>query len=109
MQAFAIHLDDATSPSVLTIEGDIDMATVDELREELDRALAHDADVVVDLERVTFLGVAGVRVFLRAAAALNGGGPLRFVHAERLVWLLDVIGLNDVDTIAICDAGHHGR
>jgi anti-anti-sigma factor len=109
MQAFAIHLDDATSPPVLTIEGDIDLATVDQLHEELDRVLAADTDVVVDLERVTFLGVAGVRVFLRAGAARNGGGPLRFAHAERLVWLLDLIGLNDVDTIAICDAGHHGR
>jgi anti-anti-sigma regulatory factor len=85
------------------------MATVDELRTSLDAVLSDHSDVVVDLGGVTFLGVAGVRVFLRAAAALNGSGPLRFVHAERLVWLLDLIGLDDVTSIEIYDAANHGR
>jgi anti-anti-sigma factor len=105
MEAIMIRLDDSSSPAVLTVEGEIDMATVEVLRAELDRVLADDTDVVVDLGGVSFLGAAGMRVFLGAASTLNGSGPLRFVHAERLEWLLDVVGLGTVDGIEICDAG----
>jgi len=105
MHTFRVRLDDTTDPPVLHIQGEIDLATTDELRAELDRALEDAPTLVVDLEGVTFLGVAGVRVFLGAAATLDGAGPLRFVNAQRLAWLLDVIGLHAVDTIEIREAG----
>ena len=105
MKALRIRLDDSITPPVLQIEGEIDLATTDELRAELERALEDAPTLVVDLEGVSFLGVAGVRVFLGAAAALDGAGPLRFVNAQRLAWLLDVIGLHAVDTIEIREAG----
>jgi anti-anti-sigma factor len=104
MEALRIQLDGSTTPPMLKIDGEIDLATTDELGAALDRALATAPDVVVDLEGVTFIGAAGVRVFITAAAALNGSGPLRFVNARRLAWLLDVTGLAKVDTIEFCDA-----
>jgi anti-anti-sigma factor len=109
MEALRIRLDDSASPSVLIIEGEIDLATVDHLRAGLERALTQHTDLVVDLGGVTFLGAAGLRVFLRAASALNGSGPLRFVHAARLAWLLDTVGVNTAEIIDICDAGTRGR
>jgi hypothetical protein len=48
-------------------------------------------------------------VILAAASTLNGSGPLRFVRAQRLAWLLDVVGLGTLRTIEICDAGERGR
>ena len=92
MENLRVRLDDSTTPPVLKIEGEIDLATTDDLGATLDRVLTDTPDVMVDLEGVTFLGVAGVRVFLGAAATLNGAGPLRFVNAQRLAWLLDEIG-----------------
>ena len=105
MENLTVRLDDSTTPPVLKIEGEIDLATTDDLGAALERVLTDTPDVVVDLEGVTFIGVAGVRVCLGAAAALNGAGPLRFVNAPRLAWLLDVIGLQAVDTIEIREAG----
>ena len=105
MEALRINLDGSTTPPMLKIEGEIDLATTDELAVTLERALADVPNLMVDLEGVTFLGASGVRVFLSAASALNGSGPLRFVHARRLAWLLDVAGLQPIDTIEICDAG----
>jgi anti-sigma B factor antagonist len=104
MEVLQIHLDHAHDPPVLEVSGEIDMATADELRQQLGRALADDPRLVVDLGGVTFMGAAGIRVFLRAASGLNGSGPLRFVNAERLAWLLDVVGLKPVESISICDA-----
>ena len=105
MEALRIHLDGSTTPPLLKIDGEIDLATTDELGATLEHALADAPNLMVDLEGVTFLGADGVRVFLGAASTLNGSGPLRFVNARRLAWLLDVIGLKAIDTIEICDAG----
>jgi anti-anti-sigma factor len=104
MELLTIRLDDTQTPPRLEIDGEIDLATVDTLRTELARVLADVPTVVVDLDGVTFMGAAAVRVFLGAATALNGSGPLRFVNAERLAWLLDLVGLKTVESIVICDA-----
>jgi anti-anti-sigma factor len=107
MDALTIDLDDASNPRVLTLGGEIDLATADELRAVLDRALADDPDVVVDLRAVTFIDAAGIRAFLGAASVLNGSGPLRIVNAPRLAWMFELVGLGDLDTIEIDDG--HGR
>src|SRR5215218_8550850 len=87
MDALSFSLVREVSPPVLSIEGEIDMATADALRAALEDALAENPDLVVDLQGVTFLDASGIRVFLGAAAGRNGTGPLRFVHARRLQWL----------------------
>ena len=106
MDALRIHLDAATTPRVLALAGEIDLATADELRTVLDRTFADDPDVVVDLGGVTFIDAAGIRAFLGAAAVLNGSGPLRVVNARRLAWMLDLVGLAELETIVIDDGGH---
>ena len=55
MHTFRVRLDDTTDPPVLHIQGEIDLATTDELRAELDRALEDAPTLVVDLEGVTRL------------------------------------------------------
>ena len=104
MDALTTSLDREASPPVLSIEGDIDIATEDSLRDALESALAEHPNLVVDMRDVTFIDAAGIRVVLRAAAQLNGSGPLRVVNARRLAWLLDVVGLQSIETIEICDA-----
>ena len=88
------------SPPVLHVRGELDMATADALRFALKRALTDDPAVLIDMSDVTFVDVAGVRVILEAAARRNGDGPLRLIHAERVAWLLELIGL-DEQTVSV--------
>jgi anti-anti-sigma factor len=103
MDALTFRLDHEATPPVLSIDGDVDIATADLLRDELASALEAEPRLVVDMDGVQFIDAAGIRAVLGVAATLNGAGPLRFVHAQRLAWLLDVAGLHDLRTIQICD------
>lgn len=51
-----------TGAVVLTVQGEIDIATVDRLRARLDDAC--EGDVTVDLRRVNFLDCLGLRLLL---------------------------------------------
>jgi anti-anti-sigma factor len=57
---------------VLTLAGEIDLATQSELRSLLDEAIASgDRDLSLDLTGVTFMGAAGLTEMLRAAEDLH--------------------------------------
>jgi anti-anti-sigma factor len=62
---------------VVAPEGEIDLATVDELREALDAAADGAAQVLLDLRAVTFIDSAGVRLVLEAMRALPGFAVVR--------------------------------
>ena len=55
---------------VVVPEGEIDLATIDELQAELDAAAGRAERVVLDLRAVTFIDSAGVRLVLEAMRAL---------------------------------------
>jgi anti-anti-sigma factor len=92
-------------PPVLSIEGEIDIATVDQLRGALEDALAEYPRVVVDMAGVTFIDAAGMRVLLEVGESRNGSGPLTLVDAPRVAWLLKMVGLEDVPSIRFRDGG----
>ncbi|HWC38071.1 MAG TPA: STAS domain-containing protein [Acidimicrobiales bacterium] len=52
--------------TVLSVQGELDMATAPELRTALARLANRKCDVVVDLSRVTFMDSSGIRVLLDA-------------------------------------------
>jgi anti-sigma B factor antagonist len=52
---------------VLTVQGEVDMATVDGLRARLTDACERGAAVTVDLRRVSFLDCTGLRLLLEQA------------------------------------------
>jgi anti-anti-sigma factor len=79
---------------VLQIGGEIDIATAEQLRFALKRALADDPTVVVDMSEVEFIDLTGLRVFLEAAETRNGDGPLQLINAARVEWLLEVVGID---------------
>jgi anti-anti-sigma regulatory factor len=65
--------------------------------------------VIVDLGAVTFIDVRGLRVILRAAESRNGLGPLMLVNADRVDWLLELVGLGKISSIVLCDGNDaHG-
>ena len=92
-------------PPVLQVDGEIDMSTAEELRMALEKALATDPTVVVDMAGVTFCDAAGLRVVLQVAESLNGTGPLTLLHAARVQRLLDIVGLTGLSCVVIRNDG----
>ncbi len=88
-------------PSVLKLDGEVDVSTAPLLRSALEDALAADQRVVVDMAGVTFFDAAGLRVVLQVAAGLNGAAPLTLLHAERVERILELVGMTDLSCIEI--------
>jgi anti-anti-sigma factor len=71
---------------LITVAGEIDIATVAQLRDRLAPAAASGRPVIADLTGVTFLDAAGLGVLAGAAAkAAAGGGSLHVAAARHQV------------------------
>jgi anti-anti-sigma factor len=90
-------------PRVLHVVGEIDLATVDQFRAELEAATSRDATALVDLAELTFIDAGGLRVILQVAQAMNGRGPLVLVNAERVERLFEVVGMADLPCVEFRD------
>jgi anti-sigma B factor antagonist len=100
-----IHLSGRTSPPVLHVKGEIDLATADQLRAALHDAMAADPSVILDMEGVTFIDASGLRVVLNAANSLNGGRRLTLTNARLAARLLALVGLSDLPSIELQNDG----
>jgi anti-anti-sigma factor len=71
---------------VLTLAGELDLATVPVLQERLDHAMRGQAAVVIDLSRMRFIDSSGLDLLVRAERQLRGsGGQLVLVRGPRAV------------------------
>jgi anti-sigma B factor antagonist len=71
---------------VLTLGGELDLATVPVLHERLDHAMRGRAAVIVDLSRLRFIDSSGLRMLVRSERQLRGsGGQLVLVRGPRAV------------------------
>jgi anti-anti-sigma factor len=95
------------SPRVIHLHGELDAATVDDLRSVLAPVIRTDGDVEMDLSDLTFMDSSGLHVLLRAAADLGDRGTLRISGATGNVCkLLDLSGVADQSgLIMIIDEG----
>jgi anti-sigma B factor antagonist len=92
----AVGVFDDASNRVIQVGGELDLATVPTLEEELDSALnGPSAAVVVDLSDLEFIDSTGIAALLRAMGRSNGSGRLRFVpsRAEGVNRVLAMTGL----------------
>jgi anti-sigma B factor antagonist len=102
-QEFHIEERASTSPPVIAVCGEIDVATAPQLRECLHRVIAHgEATVVLDLLGVTFLDSTALGVLVGALKRCRElGGDLHVVVADpRIVKIFEITGLTNVFTIA---------
>lgn len=87
--------------SVVTVEGELDLVTADQLWEELTEVLAgHHAPLVLDLAELGFCDSVGLAVLVRAHNALQSRGQ-RLVIARPTPMvdrILQVSGLNQAIT-----------
>jgi anti-sigma B factor antagonist len=86
--------------SVLSVSGEVDVATVPRLREQLHGLVAQGrTKIVVDLDRVDFLDSTGLGVLVGALKRVKGdeGGVLRLVCTQaRIRKVFEVTGLTKV-------------
>ncbi|MFF8288839.1 STAS domain-containing protein [Streptomyces sp. NPDC016309] len=79
-----LHIDVTGTPggqTLLTVAGELDIVTGEELRARLHGLLLGPATVVVDLSAVTFLDCSGLRVLLWARRRSNAVGAELRLHA----------------------------
>lgn len=80
----------------ITLEGDLDLATVAKLRDAIADACASPcSDVALDLTRLTFLDSSGIHAILELHAAVNDDGRLLTITPGpgRVQRALEVAGL----------------
>jgi anti-anti-sigma factor len=82
---------------VVTVRGELDLATADRLWAELEPLLAPRAVIVLDGTAITFLDSSGLRVLLQAGnRASVGGAAFRLVAPQPAVQrVLDLAGTGD--------------
>ena len=92
-----------SSPPVIAVSGEIDVATAPQLRECLHSVIAQgEATIVLDLVGVTFLDSTALGVLVGALKRCRElGGELHVVVADpRIVKIFEITGLTSVFTIA---------
>ena len=69
---FHVAVDVSTDPPVVTVWGEVDLATVAAFRDALSEAIETGRDeIVVDLNHVTFMGSTGIRELVRIHDAVR--------------------------------------
>ncbi len=75
MDRFAVRVGEAgPGRTVVTVHGELDLATADRLWTELEPLLGPRAVVVLDGSRITFLDSSGLRVLLQAGKRAGADG-----------------------------------
>ncbi|ANZ28634.1 hypothetical protein A4U64_27285 (plasmid) [Rhodococcus sp. WB1] len=98
-----VHLDPCPDgPFVLTVRGDIDLATAPALEPHLSRASADGPALVLDLTGVSFLGCVGMAMFDAAANRVRRRrATLTTAVQPHVRHMLHLAGLDA--TLACCD------
>lgn len=92
----SVHHD--ANRSILTLEGELDMATVGVFEEALSELELSARTIVIDLRPLTFVDCSGLHSFISAQKRLaSQGGRLMFTRGSReMDRLFSLTGLNGV-------------
>lgn len=111
-ETFGISGETGNGRSVVSVTGELDVATAPDLRARLDEAIDAGSTVVIaDLLGVTFLDSTALGVLIGALKKCQAaGGDLRIVIAEpRLLKIFEITGLTELfslfPTLAEAEAG----
>ncbi|MER8225344.1 STAS domain-containing protein [Streptomyces sp. NPDC094143] len=83
---------------MLTLTGEIDHHTGDQLRRALDVTDTARPRIVIDMRRVTFMDSTGINILTAAYQAVTGaGGRLRLAGAtDSVLYVLHIVGVDDI-------------
>ena len=80
--------------SVLTLWGELDLATVQDLQDKIDEIMVPETPVVMDLAQLTFLDSSGMQCLIRTW--MSSGYPVELRNASDSVHrILDFVLSND--------------
>ncbi|MEU7765774.1 STAS domain-containing protein [Nocardia sp. NPDC049190] len=98
-RALEVQARSAGDVLIVTVHGEIDMASAPQLQSALEQALLETPrTVVVDMSNVGFLGSAGLSVLLAASEATGPGG-LRVVPSDAARRPIEVTALDRLLTV----------
>lgn len=97
----SIDFDADASSSTLTLAGEVDPHTTEQLDAAVDGALESTAHLVLDLGGVTFIDSAGLRSLIRAQRRTEEGGGSLVLRSPRpsTLRVLEITGLTDELTV----------
>lgn len=108
-ESFGISEEDSSGNTVLSVAGELDIATAPEFRDRLEEAIDRlpQGAVVVDLLKVTFIDSTALGVLIGGLKrSQNAGGVFRIVVAEpRIIKIFEITGLTDLFSIFSTLAG----
>jgi anti-anti-sigma factor len=94
---FSISTSDSDGRAVVTIRGELDLATAPELETALLERLDAGDDVVLDLRELQFMDSSGLRVLVTAHARGADGGPrfaiVRPPAGSEVAKILEIAGI----------------
>ena len=98
---FSVNVSSEDSTELVTVAGDVDLATVDVVRAQLTSALERGGKVVLDLREVSFMDTQGLAAVIEAERSSSSSGTqFVVVRAPATVHrLFDMIGLTDRLTV----------
>jgi anti-sigma B factor antagonist len=95
---FSISTSDSDGRAVVTIRGELDLATAPELETTLLERLDAGHDVVLDLRELQFMDSSGLRVLVTAHTRVADGGPrfaiVRPPAGSEVAKILDIAGID---------------
>ena len=97
MESFAVRSHGSPRCEFIELAGELDMATAPHLEAVLDRMFVIPDQIVVDVERLTFIDSSGLSLLLRASQLVQGRIHLRGC-SQQIVRLLDISGLSGAFT-----------
>lgn len=84
----------------IALEGRMDITTAPDLEKEIKDSLDGVTELVFDLEKLTYISSAGLRVLLLAQKKMNKHGSMMAIHVNEAVMEVFVnMGFSDILTI----------
>ena len=84
----------------IALEGRLDISTAPELEQVVVGSLAGVADLVFDLEKLSYISSAGLRVLLLAQKKMNKQGSMKVIHVNEMIMEVFVnMGFSNIMTI----------
>jgi len=89
----------------LAVSGEIDLSVADRLRDAVDPVLSLDRPLVLDMHRVTFFDLSGLRVLLRALERLDHD-PAKLILRSPSPIILRVLRATRTDQLMTINDAH---
>jgi anti-anti-sigma factor len=87
--------------------GELDASNVGQLSDAINREIAGEGNLTLDLSGLAFMDSSGIQVLIRTARGLDGRGKLILEHPGELMRrLLQVVPLDKLQNVEIVDDAH---